>query len=98
MLGRLKPGVNLARAQQEMNAVAAQIRSAYTAFAEENVGLSVVPLHADAVRDIRPALFALFAGAGFVLLICCPNVANLLLARPSHGRRDIALLSPPRAS
>jgi putative ABC transport system permease protein len=98
MVGRLKPGVNLAQAQQDMNVVASQIRSAYTPFAEENVGLSVVSLQADAVREIRPALFALFAGAGFVLLICCTNVANLLLARASDGRRDIALRSALGAS
>jgi len=91
MVGRLKPGANLPRAQQDMNDVASQIRSAYAEFGKENVGFSVVSLESDAVREIRPALFALFAGAGFVLLICCTNVANLLLARASDGRREIAL-------
>ncbi|SPE33824.1 hypothetical protein SBA6_300033 [Candidatus Sulfopaludibacter sp. SbA6] len=90
-VGRLKPGANLPRAQQDMNDVASQIRGAYTAFGKENMGFSVVSLESDAVREIRPALFALFAGAGFVLLICCTNVANLLLARASDGRREIAL-------
>jgi predicted permease len=98
LVGRLKPGAGLAQAQQDMDAVASQIRGAYTAFGEENLRFAVAGMHDDAVREIRPALVALFAGAAFVLLICCTNVANLLLARASDGRREIALRAALGAS
>ena len=81
LVARLKPGLSLARAQEDMDSAAAQIRRSYIEFANENLKFDVTPLHGDSVRDIRAALMALFAGAGFVLLICCVNVANLLLAR-----------------
>lgn len=91
VLGRMKPGITATQAQQDLDQAAAQIRRAYTEFADENMGLTLAPLQADAVRDVRPALIALFAGAGFVLLICWVNVANLLLARSSDRRMEIAV-------
>src|SRR5262249_22641561 len=86
------------QAQQEMNDIAAQIRGSYSEFKVENLKLNIVSMQADAVRDIRPALVALFAGAGFVMLICCVNVANLLLARASERKKEIALRSAIGAS
>jgi predicted permease len=91
LVARLKPGVSLAQAQRDLDRVAAEIRGAYTEFAADNLQFTLTGMHADAVRDIRPALAALFVGAAFVLLICCVNVTSLLLARASDRRREIAL-------
>jgi putative ABC transport system permease protein len=53
--------------------------------------LTVAPIHADSVREVDAALTALFVGSSFILLICCVNVASLLLARASERRKEIAL-------
>jgi putative ABC transport system permease protein len=97
-VARLKPGVTQAQAQADMDAVAGQIRAAYTEFASEDMHFQVDSMREDAVQEVRPALVALFAGAGFVLLICCTNVANLLLARANDSRRAIALRAALGAS
>jgi putative ABC transport system permease protein len=90
-VARLKPGVSIAQAQQDLDRVASEIRSQYPEFASENLRFTLVGMQSDAFRDIQPALAALFAGAAFVLLICCVNVTSLLLARASDRRKEIAL-------
>jgi predicted permease len=67
------------------------MRGAFTNMAVNQVQLKVAGLQADAFGDIRPALTVLFAGAAFVLSICCVNVTSLLLARASDRRKEIAL-------
>jgi predicted permease len=91
MLGRLKPGVSLADAQRDLDRVAAEMRGAFTEYNAAKLGLSISGMQADAVHDVQPALAALFAGASFVLLICCVNVSGLLVARAAERRREIAL-------
>ena len=98
LIARMKPGVSVTQAQQQMQQVAAQIRESYVEFKQENLKLNLVSMQEDAVRDIRPALIALFAGAGFVMLICCVNVANLLLARAADRTKEIAVRSAIGAS
>ena len=91
VIGRLKPGVSVSEAQLDLDRVAAEIRSAIPDLNTANLQIHIAGMHADGVRDVQPALAALFAGSAFVLLVCCVNVASLLLARASERRREIAL-------
>lgn len=91
LVARLKPGVSLAQAQADLDRVATEIAAAYTEYATEDLRFTLAGMQADAVRDVQPALTALFAGSAFILLICCVNVASLLLARASDRRKEMAL-------
>src|SRR5262249_12604734 len=71
--------------------VAQEVRDGYPAFAREDLHFVITGMQADAFRDVQPALNALFAGGAFVLLICCVNIASLLLARANDRRKEIAL-------
>ena len=91
LVGRLRPGVSMAEAQRDLNRVAKETRGTYADYDRDNLEFSITGMQADAVRDVKPALNALFAGAALVLLICCVNVAGLLVARGSDRRREMAL-------
>ncbi len=91
VIGRLKPGVSFVAAQADLNRVAAEIRTEYADYNRERLQFAVTGMQADAVRDVKPALTALFAGAALVLTICCVNVMGLLAARGSGRRKEMAL-------
>lgn len=92
-IARLKPGLTVAQAQTQLNAYVAQLTQAYPKEYPAAVGWAVrlVPIKEDLVGPQRTELFILLGAVGFVLLIACVNIANLLLARSSSRRREIAI-------
>jgi putative ABC transport system permease protein len=92
-IGRLKPGLTVAQAQTRLDAYVSQLTRAYpTEYpAAATWVVRLVPVKEDLVGPQRTELFILFGAVGFVLLIACVNIANLLLARSSGRRREIAI-------
>ncbi len=89
-VGRLKPGVTFEQAKADMDALARHLAEEYPD-ANKGTGVTMVPLKQDMVGDIKPFLVLLLAAVGFVLLIACVNVANLLLARSTARDHEFAI-------
>nr|WP_274622148.1 ABC transporter permease [Myxococcus fulvus] len=88
--GRLKPGMTLAQASQDVSAIARELEQQHPK-SNTDLGLRLIPLREELVGQVQPALLVLIGAVGMVLLITCANLANLLLARGVSREGEISV-------
>jgi putative ABC transport system permease protein len=92
VFGRLKPNVSIEQAQAQMNVICTQIEQQHPE-TNKNKRTNLESLHTELVEDVQTAFLVLYGAVGFLLLIACVNVSNLLLARAGGRTREIAIRS-----
>ncbi len=98
VIGRVGPGVTKAQLDDELEAIAAELRNTYQRHADANFQLVARPLHGAVVGEVGPVLWALLGAVVLVLLIACANVTNIMLVRSESRRRELAVRSALGAS
>jgi putative ABC transport system permease protein len=89
-VARVKPGISMKRAQTEMTGIAQRLAIAYPQY-NKNWGINVEPLRDSLIGQVKPSLLALIGAVTLLLAVACANVANLLLARYTARRREMAV-------
>jgi predicted permease len=89
-IGRLRPGVTIGQARADFAEVTKHLATAYPEV-NEGIGAALIPFKQSMVGDVKATLLVLFCAVGFVLLIACANIANLLLAKSSGRAREFAV-------
>ena len=91
VIGRLRDDVTIAQAQEQVDAIAADLREQFPIKKTAGFHLRLEPMHDDLVADVRPVVLTLMGTVCFVMLIACANVANLLLVRAAARARELAV-------